>query len=1163
MPEPQPPSQDHRHNDPTPGGQPTSTAAYSAARDSASARLTARSIAATWSSSPVRQVQPQAQSHMSTRSRDRGTSQSQSQGRGRGRRGRGQSSTRESNQSSTTQSRTAATGTAPSDVYSVEHGPAPLAGDGLSSSVPSSPAPSFSSGYPPLQTEFLDPRFVQDVRADDNAPECSSAFGYDREASSGPSRGLELQGDPVGTDSQWTDPDSSDSHLLRQSFSSLTLGNEIILAINMRGKTLGGAYYDGTASKLFVMQDTPDCNAVDMVETIKDQVRPMLILTSTRLEEYVTDALKWNEDGSENKLEIRPGGEFSYQLAKTKLISIVMQFKQSEQASTASVTPGSSHAFHGSADIDESAQRDAQIQLLNLIDLESNESVGCAGAVISFLSRNGIAHRSTRDGRSTMAVSVAAFTLDSFMYINKNTLSSLQIFEDESHPSMHSSIRGRKEGLSLFGLLNQTKTSQGRHLLKQWLLRPSLNMATIHQRHQTVECFVQTENQPTVNQLAGALLHMKNIPKVLQTMSRKATINDWRAILEFVYYCVKISNISQEIFVGVSPVIQEIQRYFAVEELMNMGTNINGVLDFDESVIEGRCVVKRNVDEELDSMRKNYHGLDVFLSEIAKEISVTIPSDFTSIINVIYFPQLGYLITVPRNPEWKSEEDYELEGLTVQFSTETTVYYKNATMRELDEHLGDIHGLIVDREIDILQALQERIIENSQFLVTCSDHCAELDVLVSLARVARLHNYRRPTMVEGTILKIMNGRHPLQEMVVDSFVTNSTQIGGMDQNNASAPTVVTGANTDSRSSETGDARVENRVTILTGPNSSGKSVYLKQVALIAFMAHVGSFVPADSAVVGITDKILTRMQTRETVSSIQSAFMTDLQQVALATRMSTARSLVLLDEFGKGTTSTDGAGLFCGVIEHFARLNEEDRPRVLATTHFHELFENDLMDLSLPISLYTMEVYQQPDCMEATFLFRVVPGKTPSSLGPACAAMASMPTHIVKRGVYFSQLFRRYENVVPHLTAHEKEMEGLYERLIEMLLRMDLEKEQALDFWDRYKGMATTAGDESGSLQTRSRSVKAEKGSGTAAVSTKTPSGVDGGSNSSGGAGSSSLGKRRYDDGSALEEGESEEIAAASEATGATKTDPDNAMRDALHGLLELAAEIGRKEREE
>ncbi|KAF8944484.1 MutS protein msh5 [Haplosporangium gracile] len=1131
------PSQGSRRVDPTTRGQAPTTAAYCAvsrtptqasqsARFSTSARSVVRSVATTWSASPGRQSQHHAHSQMSARSRSRGTRQSQSQGRGRGR-GRGQNSILEYGQTFTTQSRPAAIGMALSEGYSVEHGPAPPTGDIFSSSsVPASPASAFSSGYPP-EADVLDPRFVQDIPCDNCAPGHSSTFGHDREAPSEPSHRLELQGDPVGASSQWTGPDNLEVNLAEQSSSNLDLGNEIILAINMRGKTLGGAYYDGQGSKLFVMQDTPDCNAVDMVEI---------------------------KNGSENKLEVRPGGEFSYQLAKTKLISIVIQFTQSERSSTASIAPGSSHAFHGSADMGESVQRDAQIQLLNLVDLDSKESVGCAGAVISFLSRHGIAHRFTRGGRSTMAIAVGAFTLDSFMYVNKNTLSSLQIFEDESHPSMHNSIRGRKEGLSLFGLLSQTKTSQGRYLLKQWLLRPSLNMATIHERHQSVECFVLTENQSTVNQLADALSHIKNIPKVLQALSRKATINDWQSILEFVYYCVKVLNASQEIFIGVSPIIQEIRRNFAVEELMNVGTYINDVLDFDESVIEGRCMVKKNVDEELDSMRKNYHGLDVFLSEIAKDISVTIPSDFTSIINVIYFPQLGYLITVPRNPDWKSEEDFQLEGLTIQFSTESTIYYKNATMRELDEHLGDIHGLIVDREIDILQALQERIIENSQLLVTCSDLCAELDVLVSLARVARLHNYRRPKMVDGTILKIVNGRHPLQELVVDSFVTNSTHIGGINQNGTSAPTAETGASTASRSSETGDARVENRVIILTGPNSSGKSVYLKQVALISFMAHVGSFVPADSAVIGITDRILTRLQTRETVSSIQSAFMTDLQQTALAIRMSTARSLVVLDEFGKGTTSTDGAGLFCSVTEHFARLNEESRPRVLATTHFHELFENDLMDLSLPISLYTMEVYQQPDYMEATFLFRVVQGKTPSSFGPACAAMANMPTHIVQRGLHLSQLFRRYENVVPHLTAHEKEMEGMYERLTNMLLCMDLEKESALEFWDRDKKMAATA-DHGESMTTKN--VKLE-GSDVAATSIKSTSGVGGSNNG----GDSSLGKRKHSGVSTLEE-EGDEAAASSEVTWAMDTDSDSTMRDALHKFLELAAEIGRKEREE
>jgi len=122
--------------------------------------------------------------------------------------------------------------------------------------------------------------------------------------------------------------------------------------------------------------------------------------------------------------------------------------------------------------------------------------------------------------------------------------------------------------------------------------------------------------------------------------------------------------------------------------------------------------------------------------------------------------------------------------------------------------------------------------------------------------------------------------------------------------------------------------------VLTGPNYSGKSVYLKQVALIVHMAHIGSFVPADSAKIGITDKILSRVTTRETVSRIQSAFMTDLQQISLALSLATRRSLLIIDEFGKGTETSDGAGLACAVMEYLLNLGHE-RPKVIGTTHFH------------------------------------------------------------------------------------------------------------------------------------------------------------------------------------------------------------------------------------
>ncbi|KAF9302195.1 MutS protein msh5 [Mortierella antarctica] len=800
---------------------------------------------------------------------------------------------------------------------------------------------------------------------------------------------------------------------------------DVILAINFRGRRLGCAYFDTQLSKLFVMQDMAECKSLDVVETIKMQVRPSLVFTTSRLDEDIMELLKANSLGHEIKVEVRPNGDFSSPLGISKLLSVMINTRRAARpARTNEIQP----PLAGMAD--EATRKEALMLLSNIIDIQSAESIGCAGAIVGYLSRNGIAHRNTHDGRSLTIFTIASFSIDNFMFINPNAMSSLQIFEDETHPSMHSSIRGRKEGLSLFGITNTARTAQGRYLLKQWFLRPSLEMDVILSRHRTVGCFLRPENSVTVDQLASCLGHIKNMPKILLSLHRRVNIAEWQAIHQFTYYAIKIHNLSQDFILHDSPILQQIQEQFATHDLMDVATMINTILDFDESVIEGRCVVKHNVDEHLDEMRRTYQGLDSFLSQIAKEISETIPTEFTHAINVIYFPQLGYLIAVPMNANWQSPEDFELEGLSFQFKTEHTVYYKNDKMRQLDEDLGDLHGLIVDREIDILHALQERIQGYELFLLSCSEVCSELDALLALAYSAKLRNYKQPVMTNKNVLCIEKGRHPLQELSVDAFVPNDTLLGDAldgpnDSSSMAPPQTLT--NDDSRfavaSSETSE-NTENKVMILCGANCSGKSVYLKQVALITYMAHIGSFVPAESATIGITDKILTRLQTCDTVSNNQSVFMTDLQQVSLALRLSTMRSLVLLDEFGKGTTSADGAGLFCGTIEHFATRSADDRPKVVATTHFHELFENRLLDTSLPISFHMMEIYQEADDQDATFLFR-----------------------IANTSAYLSKMFRRYETVVPIMSEHELELMTMYEALVRMLVSLDLD--QNLDLEDR------------------------------------------------------------------------------------------------------------------
>ncbi|KAH8942338.1 hypothetical protein BDL97_14G094000 [Sphagnum fallax] len=184
-----------------------------------------------------------------------------------------------------------------------------------------------------------------------------------------------------------------------------------------------------------------------------------------------------------------------------------------------------------------------------------------------------------------------------------------------------------------------------------------------------------------------------------------------------------------------------------------------------------------------------------------------------------------------------------------------------------------------------------------------------------------------------------------------------------------------------------------RVCVVSGPNYSGKSIYLKQVALIVFLAHIGSFVPAEKAIVGLTDRIFTRIASKETMAVSQSSFMIDLHQIAIMLRHATSKSLCLIDEFGKGTLTTDGVGLLCSTLKQFA--DWELPPKVLACTHFSEVFNPKFLPKSENLAFYTMSILEPDDGQQSSgsiddivFLYRLVLGHAVPSYGVHCAELA-------------------------------------------------------------------------------------------------------------------------------------------------------------------------------
>ncbi|WOO84537.1 DNA mismatch repair protein MSH5 [Vanrija pseudolonga] len=328
-------------------------------------------------------------------------------------------------------------------------------------------------------------------------------------------------------------------------------------------------------------------------------------------------------------------------------------------------------------------------------------------------------------------------------------------------------------------------------------------------------------------------------------------------------------------------------------------------------------------------------------SKAALAIRKRVPQGLCEDFNVIYLPQLGCLVAAhgmlnPRLIPVDWEES---------FTTNNIWYFKTPDTDELNAEFGDIENNISDREIEWVQALAERLPDLEFDILGTADVLAELDCLLCLAGAVDKFDLTRPVMKEEPVLKIRKGFHLLHMMCVPDgpYIHNDTMIKG--------------------GSETGDV---SSMMVVTGANGSGKSAYGKQVALITYMAHIGSFVPAAAAEIGICDKIFTRVQTRESASRTGSAFMIDLSQVSQALRGCTSRSLLILDEFGKGTISTDGAGLLAGGIEY---LIQGPRPRTVVLTHYHELFTQQFLDDSLPIIYCHMKSIMAEGATTLTYLY--------------------------------------------------------------------------------------------------------------------------------------------------------------------------------------------------
>ena len=557
-------------------------------------------------------------------------------------------------------------------------------------------------------------------------------------------------------------------------------------------------------------------------------------------------------------------------------------------------------------------------------------------AVLQYLNENGMS-------RLSGLQKIDRYTSSKYMNIDLSSMRNLELIE---------TMRGKTKRGSLLWVLDKTKTAMGKRLLRSWLEQPLLSMQSILQRQNAVDELVSdavllgeaTEyltGMRDVERLMTRVVYGTANPKEVQELSR--TMSRFAPLKQLL--STAHSKLLQSLFQSMDPLTDQCE---LIENTLAENPPI-GMKDGN--------IIRPGFSSEVDSVRADMNGGKDFITRLELH-----EKERTGIKNlkVRYNKVFGYYIEVPLSAANSVPEDYVRKQTLTNAERYITDELKNFEARFLGARERDIQ-----LEFELFCSLRNQIANNLQRIQQTAAAVGQLDSLCSFATVAIANNYCCPRMNTDGVLNINAGRHPVVERVSKiPFVANDTVL---DQK-------------------------ENRCAIITGPNMAGKSTYMRQVAIITIMAQIGSFVPAQSANIPITDAVFTRVGASDDLATGQSTFMVEMNEVAYILKNATPNSLLILDEIGRGTSTFDGMAIARAVLEHVADTKKLGA-KTLFATHYHELtaLENELKG----VKNYNIAVKKHGD--DITFLRRIVRGGADESYGVEVAKLAGLPSGVIRR----------------------------------------------------------------------------------------------------------------------------------------------------------------------
>jgi DNA mismatch repair protein MutS len=587
-------------------------------------------------------------------------------------------------------------------------------------------------------------------------------------------------------------------------------------------------------------------------------------------------------------------------------------------------------------------------------------AASAAGAILYYI-------RSTQRGTLDHVDRIGFYQRQNCLVLDAVTVRNLELIE----PMFTASFAGAESGVTLFRCLDATVTPMGKRLLRNWILRPSLDAGEIGGRLDAVEA--QLKDILRREELRRALDGILDLERLLSRVTLE-TANP-RDVLALAASLGRIPTVRRAL--ADFPAARLGGLHHEIDELSELRARIERTLVAEPPLtLSDGGVIAPGVDQDLDELRGLSRNSKQYLAMVeARERERTGIASLKIKFNSIF----GYYIEISKANLHLTPADYERKQTLVNAERFTT-----AELKEYETKILDAQEKIVEIERRVFAELRSAVAAEARRIRHTAFALAEVDVLACLAHIASLRNYCRPRFEEDGAehagdLEIVEGRHPvieLQELAAgtERFVPNNLFLNSE------------GAGPSSQNAAGGTYNI----VILTGPNMGGKSTFLRQAALIVIMAQMGSFVPARATRLGIVDRIFTRIGASDNVARGRSTFMVEMTETAAILHTATARSLILLDEVGRGTSTYDGLALAWAAVEY---LHELVRAKTLFATHYFELTE--LAEQLPGVKNYHVSVKETGGSV--VFLRRVEPGAADRSYGIEVAKLAGLPNEVVVR----------------------------------------------------------------------------------------------------------------------------------------------------------------------